>query len=287
MMRYQAADQAFLLDVLANLSPESSKTTLRSWLKEGRVTVDGEIIKVGTYPIQKGQYVCVGAKSHFIDNNIRILYEDKHLIVIDKPEGMLSVATAFTKEKTIHAFLKAKYHPQKIYVVHRLDQETSGVMLFVFSEQAYILLKETFEKHEIERAYDAIVEGVPKPLTGTWQSYLYEDSQYVVHTTSDPSQGRLAITHYKVKSSSTRCSWVELYLETGRKNQIRVHCQEAGHPIVGDKKYGAKSNPLKRLCLHARLLAFNHPITGKKMRFTSPVPTGFYRIMNVSRGTDA
>jgi len=228
--------------------------------------------------LTKGQKVVVGTKAQFIDK-IRIIYEDAHLIAIEKPSGMLSVATAFEKGITAHALLKKHFHPRKVYVIHRLDQDTSGVMLFALSERGYQGLKVLFKNHDIERKYCAIVEGKINPPSGTWQSYLYEDANYVVHSTDDETQGVIATTHYQVIKTSPHYTRLELKLETGRKNQIRVHAGEHGHPVVGDKKYGASSDPLHRLCLHAQLLVFEHPVLEKKITFTSPVPSAFDRLV--------
>lgn len=205
----------------------------------------------------------VGQRKKVIRPGLPIMYEDQEIVIIDKPSGLLSVATAFEKGETVHALLKAHYHPRKVFVVHRLDQDTSGVMVFALNQEACDRLKDLFAVHDIERAYTAIVEGQPTTLKGSWQSYQYEDTQYKIHETEDETYGRLAITHFQTIASSKRYTWLELKLETGRKNQIRVHCESAGHSVVGDKKYGAQSNPLKRLCLHAHLLAFQHPFTKK------------------------
>lgn len=201
-MKYVLKETLTLLDALAKLSPESSRTTLRSWLKEGRVTVDGQVVKISSTTIHIGQEIALGQKKKIIPGNIRVLYEDHHLVVIEKPEGLLSVATAFEKGETAHALLKTLYHPRRVHVIHRLDQDTSGVMLFALSEEARVELKKTFEKHAIERAYSAIVEGMLKSEKGTWQSYLYEDSAYVVHQTQNPDKGVLAITHFEVVKTS-------------------------------------------------------------------------------------
>lgn len=268
-----------LLAALAKLSPGSSKTTLRSWLKEERVTVDGQVVKIGTAIVHKGQVVALGAKLRYLPEGMRIHYEDQHLVVVEKPSGLLSVAAAYEKVETAHKILKDYYHPRKVYVVHRLDQDTSGLMLFALSEQAYEGLKIDFEKHVIERIYMAVVDGILDSSEGTWESYLYEDPNYVVHSVSDPSRGELAITHYSVEKAVKKRSLLRLRLETGKKNQIRVHCKEAGHPVVGDKKYGSHSNPIKRLCLHSHYLAFTHPVTKRMMCFESPVPETFYGLI--------
>jgi tRNA pseudouridine32 synthase/23S rRNA pseudouridine746 synthase/23S rRNA pseudouridine1911/1915/1917 synthase len=278
-MKYIAPSDLPLLEALAQLSPQSSRNTLRSWVKEGRVHVDDVQVKNVSLTVLKDQCITIGQRKKIIQPGIPILYEDRDLIVIDKPSGLLSVATAFEKGETLHAILKAHYRPRKVFVVHRLDQDTSGVMVFALNQVACDQMKALFEVHAIERAYTAIVEGQMLSSEGIWQSYLYEDTQYVVHETTDKFQGRLAITHYRTLYSSKRHSWLQLQLETGRKNQIRVHCQSAGHSVVGDKKYGAQSNPLKRLCLHAHVLAFQHPFTKKYLRFESPIPEEFYRLM--------
>ena len=152
-------------------------------------------------------------------------------------------------------------------------------MLFALSEKAYEILKKTFEEHDIVREYTAIVEGHLPDAQGVWESYLYEDENYVVRETSDLTRGRLAITHYEVLQTNKFYSLVKFTLETGRKNQIRVQCKAAGHSIVGDLKYGAVRNPIRRLCLHARWLAFKHPITGKEMQFESPLPKEFKKLI--------
>jgi 23S rRNA pseudouridine1911/1915/1917 synthase len=277
-MKYTVTENQTLLEALGKFSPKSSKTTLRCWLKEGRVFVDERVQKIATSPVEAGQVITLGVKEKVYEGGLKILYEDSDLVVIEKPAGLLSVSTAFQKTDTAHSILKKKYRPTKVYVVHRLDQETSGVMLFALSEEAFLGLKDLFADHTIERAYCAVVEGNMEESSGTFSSYLLEDKNYVVHEVNS-SKGQLAITHYEVEASNKRYSWLNLRLETGRKNQIRVHCQSAGHSIAGDKKYGAKTSPIKRLCLHAYYLAFEHPITHKKMEFESPIPKEFYKIL--------
>lgn len=278
-MRTIISEEQSLLEALARHYPDSSKSTLRSWLKQGRITVDGQIAKNASLVIKKGQSLTVESRKRSVGKGLRIIYEDRHLVAIDKPSGVLSVATAFDAEETAHAWLKAHYHPKRVHVVHRLDQDTSGVMLFALTEESRDRLKKTFHEHDLKRVYVAIVEGQFDAPKGRWQSHLYEDATYVVRPTPHPNKGRLAITHYEVVRSSPRYSWLELTLETGRKNQIRVHCQQAGHPVAGDKKYGALTDPIGRLCLHARLLACRHPLTGKAMRFESPSPASFSKIL--------
>lgn len=279
-MKYIIEQEQTLLEALEKLSPGSSKTTCRSWLKDGRVSVDGRIVRLGAEPLKIGQTLELGQKKKFTEKGIRIIFEDPYLVVVEKPAGLLSVSTKFETGKTVHAYLKSHYRPKRVFVVHRLDQETSGVMLFALTEETRDKLKILFEKHDLIREYTAIVEGRMPKGEGTWESLLYEDDYYHVHETEDPEIGQVAITHYKVLNHSKKHTRLNLRLETGRKNQIRVHCQEAGFPVAGDEKYGATSNPIKRLCLHAHLLDFIHPITKKEMHFTSPIPEEFSRIVS-------
>lgn len=282
-MKFVSSGDVMLLDALFQAAPNSSKTTVRSWLKKGRIYVDGQVVKAGNTLVNKGQTIEIKSRPHYFKKGVKILYEDQYLVAIEKPEGLLSVATAFQKDQTAHAFLKTRFRPKRIYVVHRLDQDTSGVILFALNKHALENLKAAFEKHEIERRYVAIVEGHLATQTGTWISYLYEDENYYVHSTKNKRKGQLAITHYKVCGISKKHTLLDLRLETGKKNQIRVHCQDAGHPVAGDQKYGAHSNPIKRLCLHAYYLSFKHPITQKIMRFESKVPVSFFRIVQPKR----
>ncbi|OJU80749.1 MAG: RNA pseudouridine synthase [Chlamydia sp. 32-24] len=268
-----------LLEALSLQYPQSSKTTLRSWLKSGRIFVDGVKQKLGQFSLLPGQEIEISTKKKFIEEDFSIIYEDKDLVVIEKPVGLLSVSTNFEKGVTAHSFLKRYYRPKNVYVVHRLDQDTSGLMLFALSEEAYVKLKEMFEQHAIEREYVAIVEGKLNPLKGSWKSYLYEDALYKMHETSSSSKGQLAISHYEVVNQTKKFTRINIKLETGRKNQIRVHCQSSGHPIIGDNKYGGTINPIQRLGLHAYKLIFTHPITQKKLTFVSPVPDEFNQLV--------
>ncbi len=269
-MQLKSPNDLLLLEVLQLLSPESSKNTLRSWIEKGRVTIDGKEAKKAHLLVQKGQQVAVGKKVNFISQEIKIFYEDEHLIVIEKPAGLLSVMTDFDGTHNAHTVLKRRFHSQRVYPVHRLDRDTSGVMVFAYSTAAREGLKTQFMQHSIYREYAAVVQGQLEPLEGTWKSYLREDKNYYVKS---GVKGQLAITHYKVVKQNKQFSLLNLQLETGRKNQIRVHASEAGFPVLGDIKYGGPKRD--RLYLHAHQLAFDHPIKKKKLSFTSYVPDSF------------
>lgn len=270
-MKTITLQEVLLLNLLQKLSPDSSKNTLKSWVEKGRVTVDGCVVHRFNQKLSKGQEVAIGPRASFAEEGVKILYEDRHLIVIDKPEKLLSVATEKERERTAHSILKRRVD-RVVYPVHRLDRDTSGVMLFAYTEEAKDKLKNLFESHDVEREYYGLVEGILKPRKGTWQSLIAEEEGFVMKS---GKRGKLAITYYERLSVKKKMSVVHFRLETGRKNQIRVHASEAGYPIVGDKKYGSHTNRFKRLCLHAHTLGFCHPITGKKMHFTSPLPAFF------------
>lgn len=278
-MKYKIAVESNVLAILKQLFPKSSNTAIKQMLKEERIQVDGKLIKSPTKLLVPGQTLTVGAKVKHADLDLKILYQDEDIIIIDKPSGLLSVASNYEKGETAEAILKTYFYPRTIYKVHRLDQETSGVMAFAFSQKGREALIDLFAKHDLLRQYIAIVEGHPTQKKGTWKSYLYEDANYKVHVTDNPMIGQLAITHYSVEGRSKRYTKLRLTLETGRKNQIRVHCQIAGYPVIGDKKYGGLSNPLKRLGLHAEVLEFVHPFLKKSMRFYSPAPEEFEKMM--------
>jgi len=269
-MKFVTTEPITLLEALKKIAPDSSTTTLRQWLKVGRILVNGKVEKKASQPLEPGQTITLADKPNKKIKNISIIYEDQDVVVIEKPVGMLSVATDFDTEHNAHAYLKRHYDDQRVYVIHRLDQDTSGVMVFALSKSAMDELKVQFADHTITRCYTALVEGKLEHKKGTWETYLYEDANYVVHVTD--KNGEQAISHYEVLDEKGEFSTLNVTLETGKKNQIRVHCQHVGHPIVGDVKYGATKNPLNRLGLHARHLAFDHPSTGRRMTFESPVP---------------
>ncbi|WP_158307217.1 RluA family pseudouridine synthase [Simkania negevensis] len=273
-MQLKAKKSASLLEVLEELFPDSSKTTLRSWIKNGRFIRDGQLLRSPQIVISKGTELSFESKVKHSSFGIKILYEDKDIVVVQKPAGLLSVATHFEEKETVHAALKSRGVAKRVLPVHRLDRETSGVMVFAYTERAKEGLKKQFHLHTMGRQYLAVLEGSIEEKKGMWKSMLKEDANYFV---SSHPEGKEAITHYKVVQRKGDYTAVQVTLETGRKNQIRAHASEAGFPVVGDMKYGATKNPLGRLGLHASLLSFIHPVTKKKMEFKSLPPPTFNR----------
>jgi pseudouridine synthase, RluA family len=276
-----------LLDTLATLFPDSSRTTLRQLLQHGRVRVNGEVEKDAKREIAEDEEVDVSQKSVNIalPATLGLLYEDNDLLVVLKSAGLLTVATererATTAQAHLNAYLKQKGEG-RVQVVHRLDRETSGVLVFAKNLETRDRLKDKFAAHDVDRVYVAIVEGYVDPIRGTIESHLRErrDLKMVSADESHPEAKR-AVTHYRTIARAHDCSVLEITLETGRKNQIRAHLSEKGHPVVGDTMYGAKTNPLGRLGLHAKLLGFVHPTTGKKLSFTAALPKAFRDFMKI------
>ncbi len=210
---------------------------------------------------------------------LKVVYEDDQIMIVEKREGLLSVATDREKERTAYHILnehvKQFEKNRNIYIVHRLDRETSGVMVFAKTPSAQEKLRENWNDTVVERSYIAVVEG-KITRDGTVDTYLYEDSKTFVHSSPVPVEGGLrSVTHYKVLKTNGRRTLLQLDLETGRTNQIRVHMQSLGHPVVGDGKYGSIPNPRGRMLLHAFSLAFYHPTTGELLRFEMKIPKEF------------
>lgn len=270
----------FLLEHLSNLS----RNSVKSVLARGQIMVNEQKETAYNYPLQPGQTV-----SYHMEKvaelpplvGLTILHEDEDILVIHKEAGLLSIASAQEKEWTAYrqltAYVRAKHPGNRIFVVHRLDRDTSGVMMFAKSEKIKQTLQNSWQEIVQERTYIALVEGEITKTEGTISSWLKESSTFKVYSSPYSNGGQHAVTHYKVLQGNRGFSLLEVHLETGRKNQIRVHMQDIGHPVTGDKKYGAKTNPLGRLGLHAKVLAFLHPTKGNLIRIESEIPQAFLR----------
>ncbi len=279
-MKYVIPNDMKALAALQLLYPDSSRRTLCHWIRGKRFTIDGIPLKHDSQILTQGQ--TLSAQEAFSikrTRNVKIIFEDRHLVAIDKPVGLLSVPLDAPAAKA-HALglLREHFQTDQILPVHRIDRETSGVMLFARGKSSQDKLKAMFEKHDLEREYVAIVEGRLQEMRGTWESLMRELENYDVETVSDAPDAKLAITHFEVLRRSPKYTYLRLMLETGRKHQIRVHCKEAGFPILGDRRYGAVENPIDRLCLHAHKIAFLHPFTRRAMSFVSPLPFAFKKL---------
>lgn len=267
-----------------------SRNNIKSLLKNGQVLVNNARISQFNHKLEIGDDVIIST-SRITENSLRgitVIFEDDDIIAIEKAEGLLSMATDKEKEKTayniVRTYLKAKDERAKVFIVHRLDRGTSGVMIFAKNPETQQKLQTGWQDIVKERIYVAVVEGRVEKDKDTIVSYLKENSAMVTYSSDKKIDGsKKAITHYEVLNRSRGYSLVEANIETGRKNQIRVHMQSIGHSVAGDKKYGAKTNPLRRIGLHARTIVFVHPTTGKTISLKTKIPGKFAGMFRETR----
>ncbi|UOK64947.1 RluA family pseudouridine synthase [Paenibacillus sp. OVF10] len=261
---------------------KSGRNAVKSILGRGQVSVDQKVVTKFNEALTPGQIVYIrkeGAVAAPSLTGINILHEDDDIIVIRKEAGLLSIAADKTDDLTAYRQLTEhvrRTNPlNRIFVVHRLDRDTSGVMMFAKSEEVQQKLQNNWKENVQDRVYVALVEGAVAKEEGTISSWLKETKTLKMYSSSRPNDGQHAITHYKRLKSNREFSLLEVRLETGRKNQIRVHMEDLGHPIAGDRKYGARTRDLGRLGLHARILSFIHPTTDELMSFETDIPKPF------------
>ena len=293
-------EPAQLMDFLITKMGGMARSSVKQLLGQRRVKVGAAIQTRHDYELKPGDVVTVSSgrgNSQLTHPKLKIVYEDDDLIVVNKQPGLLTVATTpGSSETTVMSILRAYVKRQNaragVYVVHRLDRETSGLLVFARSEELQHYMRTYWRQLVTERTYIALAEGVLEPREGKITTWLTEDKRNaVVYSSPVDDGGDIAITNYKVLRTTpplsgggregASYSLVELHLETGRTNQIRVHLASKGCPVVGDRKYGHgnESSPIDRLCLHAKVLEFIHPVTEKKVRFESPVPKEFNKIV--------
>lgn len=274
-----------LMDFLIEQLPHKNRNNIKSLLRNNQVWVDDKLVSQFNHRLSAGQKVTVSGSRARMEKKYQefaIIFEDDDLIVIDKAAGLLSMATKNEKRNTAYSMLsdyvKRQDPSNKIFIVHRLDRETSGLMVFAKNERIKRMLQENWNEAVPEKSYVAVVEGIVQKKSGTIVSYLFEDNVFKVHSTQNPKKGLKAVTHFTVLKTKQNYSLLQVDIETGRKNQIRVHMQDMGHVIVGDKKYGASFSPIRRLGLHAQKLVFTHPVTGEKLVFETKIPSVFMRL---------
>ena len=281
---YTVSQPTTLLPFLLEQIRGKSRNNIKSLLSHKLVAVDGRPTSQFDAPLAPGQVVTIlsapAPRSGALP--FPILYEDEHLIVVNKPAKLLSVATEQEKLRTAYHmvtdYVKSQHIDNRIYVLHRLDRDTSGVLMFARDPET----KELFQSHWndiiLRRGYRALVEGRPPQERDTVRSFLVETRTHLVFS-GDPGPGaREAVTHYEILKAGNGYCLLDIAIDTGRKNQIRVHMKDLGCPIAGDKQYGARTNPIGRLCLHANELSFRHPVTGETVVFTAKTPRDFNRV---------
>ena len=287
-MNYCVEDDLILLAALELMYPQSTKTKLRKMLTEGRVLVDGEPVYKAKKLLAKGNLVSVINRSEAMIKSpppearkqfskLKIIFEDEYILVVDKPAGLLSVATEKLEKDTLHSrcvdHVKRQSERAWCHIVHRLDRDTSGVMVFAKNRETKEHLQTQFAERDVKRLYHALVEGRPEQNDGTDSSWLIEDKHLHVKRVKSTFKGaKQSITHWRLEDQDEFVSLIEVIIETGRRHQIRMAMQLIGCPIVGDTIHGAKTNPLNRICLHATTLGFSHPSSNEFTQYDSIVP---------------
>ncbi len=274
-----------LLNFLLNNIKGKSRNNIKSLLSRGDIRVNSKMRKQFDYELRQGDKVAIQPKKDEKEMRtcqLKIVYENDDLVVVLKPEGLLTVATDTEKYKTAYRYLNEYVREtdinNRIYIVHRLDRETSGLLVFAKTVEMKEALQENWNELVTHRGYIAVVEGKVEKQSDQIITNLRETKTGFVYSAPNRGEGIPAITNYVVKEQNEEYSLLEVSLDTGRKNQIRVHMSEMGHPIVGDRKYGAKSHEIRRLCLHAKTLKFTNPLTGEELSFTAPSPASFSRL---------
>jgi 23S rRNA pseudouridine1911/1915/1917 synthase len=277
-------DDLLLPSLISNV-PHKTRKIIKAVLRDRQVFVDGEPVSQFDHAVKPGQCVEVRwsrdvNKEHL--GPLDIVHMDQDLIVINKPAGLLTIATDKEKRKTAYSllsnFVKTENPDNKIFIVHRIDRETSGLLMFARSEEVKRQIQSTWSATIGQRTYVGVVEGEVTSSTGKIVSWLTESKAFIVYSSQKKGQGKRAVTRYRKIQGNGTLSLLQINLETGRKHQIRVHMQEIDHPIIGDKKYGSNLNPLRRMGLHAQVLAFKHPTTGESCYFDTGIPKNFLRL---------
>ena len=278
-------EDSTILEFAIKVLSDHSLSKVKSMLRHNQFAVNHIPHTQYNFPVSAGDEFSVNFDQSFAvfsNRRVELVYEDEHILVINKGFGLLSMGTDRIKDGTAYSIMReyVKTHDPKsqIFIVHRLDRDTSGLMMIAKSVEAKEVMQHNWSNMVINRKYVAVLEGQMEKREGEIRSYLAENSLFEVYSTDDPAKGQLAVSRFRTIWVGNGYSLVEFELDTGRKNQIRVHAKDMGHPIVGDRKYGASKSPIHRLALHAMTLRFVHPITRKEMNFTTPIPPNFAKL---------
>ncbi len=261
-----------------------SRTKVKNMLSNGLVWVDDEVVSQYNFMLQPGMQVRIGKKEEkrkFTSKWMRIVFEDKYIVVVEKREGIVtnSPTDEVSIQRVLNNYFEFTRQRCRAHTVHRLDKHTSGLLIFAKDKKISFMFEKNWKDIISDRRYVAVVEGFMEKEYGTVESYLKDNRMFVSYSSDTDDGGKHAITHYKTLKRKPDFSLVELRLETGRKNQIRVHMHDLKHPIVGDEKYGSTSDPIKRVALHAYKLSFTHPMTNEELSFETPIPTNFMQLL--------
>lgn len=281
----QVDEEIGLLDFLLKNAGNKSRTKIKATLRGQGIKVNGRITTQFDYQLKPGMKVSISKAKRdgqqLVSRYVKLVYEDRHIVVIEKAEGILSMAAGHSSlnvKSVLDDYFHKSHQRCTAHVVHRLDRETSGLMIYAKDMDTEQILEHNWHDIVYDRRYVAVVSGEIENDGGTIANWLKDNKAYVTYSSPVDNGGKYAITHFHVLARTTEHSLVEYRLETGRKNQIRVHSADMGHPVCGDMKYGNGDDPLHRLCLHAYRLDFYHPITGSRMEFETPIPPAFNRL---------
>lgn len=282
--KYAVKEDAKLLEfLLANVGESRSK--VKATLQGRGVKVNGKFVTQFDYALQPGMTVAVSKskrRMHTLQSRyVKLVYEDRWLVVVEKNIGILSMAAGHSSlnvKAVLDDYFQKTHQKCRAHVVHRLDRDTSGLMVYAKDIETEQILEHNWHDIVYDRRYVAVVSGEMEDDGGTVESWLKDNKAYITYSSPTDNGGKYAVTHYHVIDRTTEHSLVEYKLETGRKNQIRVHSADLGHPVCGDVKYGNGDDPIHRLCLHAFLLCFTHPMTGEPMEFETPIPSTFRQL---------
>ena len=275
-------EQPLLAWLLEHL--HASKTKVKATLQGHGIRVNGKVVTQFDFPLKPGMKVSVSQtkrNNQFKSRYIKIVYEDRWLVVVEKNPGILSMAAghrSLNVKSVLDDYFKKTGQKCRAHVVHRLDRDTSGLMVYAKDIETEQIFEHNWHEIVYDRRYVAVVSGEVVENEGTISNWLKDNSAYVTYSSPVDNGGKFAVTHYRVLDRTTEHSLVEFKLETGRKNQIRVHSADMGHPVCGDPKYGNGDDPIHRLCLHAFMLCFWHPVTNERMDFETLIPTQFRQI---------
>ena len=277
---YVVQDEAPLLEwLLANI--KGSRSKIKATLQGRGIKVNGKCVTQFDFPLQKGMKISVSQtkkNDQFKSRYVKLVYEDRWLVVVEKNVGILSMAAghkSLNVKSVLDNYFQKTGQKCRAHVVHRLDRDTSGLMVYAKDMETEQILEHNWHEIVYDRRYVAVVSGEMAENEGTIANWLKDNKAYVTYSSPVDNGGKYAVTHFRVLDRTTEHSLVEFQLETGRKNQIRVHSADMGHPVCGDTKYGNGDDPIHRLCLHACVLCFWHPVTRERMEFDTPIPTPF------------
>lgn len=281
--QYVVTEESPLFEYLME-TLDDSRTKIKAILQGRGIKVNGKIVTQYNFPLKPGMKISVSRRKEnntFKSKYLKIVYEDRWIIVIEKNCGILSMAAGHSSlnvKTVLDDYLHKSRQKCSIHVVHRLDRDTSGLMIYAKDYETEQILEHNWHNIVYDRRYVAVVSGEIVEDGGTISSWLKDNKAYITYSSQTDNGGKFAVTHFNVLARTTEHTLVEFKLETGRKNQIRVHSADIGHPVCGDTKYGNGDNPLLRLCLHAYILCFYHPVTGERLEFETPIPASFNKL---------